>query len=199
MIDREFVVRQNLVDRYLRDELTEEENEAFEIFYLDDPETQLDLEIAQALIESIDHRRPKPRRKPLFWLVAALSGATAMLGLTTATLLYELSELRSPAAVESHYLDALRSDDERPSIARCPGRWITVIAPGTTLESSETTVRLTGADGRRVTIRARSVDGLVPIVLRSDRLPAGATVVEVPASGDDPNSISGFELADGDC
>lgn len=49
MMDRQYVIENGIVDRYLRGELTSEESIEFEEFYLNDPETLDELEIAEAL------------------------------------------------------------------------------------------------------------------------------------------------------
>jgi len=48
-MDRNFVNENQLVDRYLRDELAEEERAKFEAFFLSDRETLAELELAEKL------------------------------------------------------------------------------------------------------------------------------------------------------
>ena len=49
-MNRDYVVKHNLVERYLRDELSDDEVADFEAFYMDDPETLDELEAAQILL-----------------------------------------------------------------------------------------------------------------------------------------------------
>lgn len=48
-MDRNYVSENQIVDRYLRDDLTDEERVAFEEFYLSDQETLAELELAEKL------------------------------------------------------------------------------------------------------------------------------------------------------
>lgn len=48
-MDRTYVIENQIVDRYLRDELAEDERAAFEEFYLSDQETLAELELAEKL------------------------------------------------------------------------------------------------------------------------------------------------------
>lgn len=48
-MDRNYVSENQVVDRYLRDELTDEERDAFEEFYLSDQQTLAELELAEKL------------------------------------------------------------------------------------------------------------------------------------------------------
>jgi hypothetical protein len=48
-MDRNYVSENQIVDRYLRDELTEQEQAEFEAFYLSDQETLAELELAEKL------------------------------------------------------------------------------------------------------------------------------------------------------
>lgn len=49
-MNRDYVVKHNLVERYLRNELSDDEVADFEAFYMDDPETLDELEAAQILL-----------------------------------------------------------------------------------------------------------------------------------------------------
>lgn len=48
-MDRDYVVKHDVVDRYIRGDLSQEDSEAFETFFLDDQETLEELELMTAL------------------------------------------------------------------------------------------------------------------------------------------------------
>ncbi|MEO1582031.1 MAG: hypothetical protein AAFR91_09270 [Pseudomonadota bacterium] len=54
-LTRRVVVERNLVDRYLMDQLTEEQAMAFEDFYAGCPETMAELDISERLIRNLKH------------------------------------------------------------------------------------------------------------------------------------------------
>ncbi|GAB4183347.1 MAG: hypothetical protein Tsb002_05450 [Wenzhouxiangellaceae bacterium] len=84
-LNRETVVEYRLVDKYLRGELDEESREAFEIYYLDCPETLEELEATRAMMDGMKSvgasafnlpQRPSAAAWPRFLM--PLAGATAM-------------------------------------------------------------------------------------------------------------------------
>lgn len=115
-MDREYVIRHNVVDRYLRGELTPSEQEAFEAFYLDDADTLDELEASRALGTLPGSARvpaSEPRRwNPRVTLGAVLAGLA--IGVAS-TILFRTEPALDPVR-QTLDLATLRGDDDRPAL-----------------------------------------------------------------------------------
>ena len=53
IMDRTYVAENNIIERYLMNKLSPDERDEFEQFYLDDPQTLDELEMAKRLIDGL--------------------------------------------------------------------------------------------------------------------------------------------------
>lgn len=142
-MDRNYVIENELVDRYLRGDLSDEESAAFEEFYLSDQETLAELELADKLEAGLKDaaergRLAKPSRQD--WFVRAVTSpqwaaaASVLLVLSlsyTGMLQRQLGSTPDVAAPQLVPLIATRSATPATVISNVSDGWVVLLVdPG---------------------------------------------------------------------
>ncbi len=200
-LTRRVVVEHNLVDRYLMDQLTEEQAMAFEDFYAGCPETMAELDISERLIRnlkrtdsddvvvSLDAQRSKNEKNRVarFLSSPAYSAAASMVAVAALALLGMNQSIPEAMPlgtgnVPVEYLDPTRGSDTGLEIAM-RGSDSVLLKLDLGLASDEPyQARVIDTDGRSIlTIEDLQVDEVneLTVLLRAEATQPGAYRINV--------------------
>lgn len=142
-MDRNYVIENQIVDRYMRGELSNDENTAFEEFYLSDRETLAELELAEKLevgLKNAAHqgRLEAPSRRG--WFVRAATSpqwAAAASVLLVFSLMYngfvQRQSKSGPDVASPQLIPLIATRSAAPAavVQHAPDRWIVLLVdPG---------------------------------------------------------------------
>ena len=203
----DYQVTEAWVDRYLRDELSDDEREAFELALMDSPELADSLAAAmgvQQALELGERHRPdeqrvdeSPMQPPSGWRTLAMAATLVLAVFSTtmywrasnevSTLQNSLNALREPVGqVLSVPVEIMRSSGvQAPRAVAIPDDvglvLLDIEVPASHASQPLLQMRLTTVDGEEITAWQSSPlpAGNHNAVIRADQLPRGEAVLEV--------------------
>ncbi|MEO0575296.1 MAG: hypothetical protein AAF004_07525 [Pseudomonadota bacterium] len=162
MMDQSYIDQNNVIERYAKGTLSDEELEQFEIYLMDHPSLLVDIEIAEQLPEALTDVLEAPGSEPVSAIPTAgwnqLSLAASLLcvvALASSVVLYQsnqdlreaLADSNSVRAVSSQYfLTATRSNTAPQSFTVSQGTSLLSIEVPPEFAGPTLTVTITGQD-----------------------------------------------------
>lgn len=161
-MDRNYVIENDLVDRYVRGDLSDEESAAFEAFYLSDQETLTELEIAEKLQFGLKDAAAQGRLEASSrpgWFVRAVTSpqwATAASILLVLSLGYtgllqrQLESAPDVAAPQLVPLITTRSAAPTTVVPQAPDGWLVLLVDSGFEPYSDYRAAVLDADGQPI-------------------------------------------------
>ena len=203
-MDRNYVIENQLVDRYLRDELSEEERAEFESYYLTDPEIFADLEVAQRLMDAVPERPAASRGGGIGDFLTSPQWAAAASVLLVCSLAFSgyLSLQRQAApewtSTQLVPLYATRSSDALQLARPAAGAWVVLLADPGPEPYDDYRVTITELESKRVIWQIGEVeagyDGLLPVGVPGSSLAPGRFELEIEARKSDQSYVGAGSL-----
>ena len=135
-VDRRQVNEENLVERYVRNQLSEEQANAFEEFFLNDEQTRNDVESMLMLVRGLEMDESRLARSPS---VESSSKSMPALGLAASAVIFSMlgyflaqSQFASPSGAMEQSLfipGAMRNDEQRSVGELCAQRSAAIALP----------------------------------------------------------------------